>query len=257
MFTLLAADIADRFIIMLWPMIRISALLLVAPVLSISAVTLRIRIIFAFVLTWLIYPLLDWPRLDPTTAFGLVEVFNQAAIGLLMGLMLQIASAALVVAGQAIAGSMGLAMANMMDPNFGNVPVIAQLLVIMGSLIFLGLGGHLLLLQLLLESFRLLPIGTSLLSLDALGHLIAWSSMMFMGGVLLALPVLVILLAVNIGLGVVTRAAPTLNIFAVGFPAMIIAGFLILYASMSSIAARIQWLWMSGFSQIRMILGIE
>ena len=81
--------------------------------------------------------------------------------------------------------------------------------------------------------------------------------MMFMGGVLLALPVLVILLAVNIGLGVVTRAAPSLNIFAVGFPAMIIAGFLILYASMSSIAARIQWLWMAGFSQIRMILGIE
>ena len=257
MFTLLAADIADRFIIMLWPMIRISALLLVAPVLSISAVTLRIRIIFAFVLTWLIYPLLDWPRLDPTTAFGLIEVFNQAAIGLLMGLMLQIVSAALIVAGQAIAGSMGLAMASMIDPNFGNVPVIAQLLVIMGSLIFLGLGGHLLLLQLLLESFRLLPIGTSLLSLDALGHLIAWSSMMFMGGVLLALPVLVILLAVNIGLGVVTRAAPSLNIFAVGFPAMIIAGFLILYASMSSIAARIQWLWMAGFSQIRMILGIE
>ena len=141
MFTLLAADIADRFIIMLWPMIRISALLLVAPVLSISAVTLRIRIIFAFVLTWLIYPLLDWPRLDPTTAFGLIEVFNQAAIGLLMGLMLQIVSAALIVAGQAIAGSMGLAMASMMDPNFGNVPVIAQLLVIMGSLIFLGLGG--------------------------------------------------------------------------------------------------------------------
>jgi len=68
---------------------------------------------------------------------------------------------------------------------------------------------------------------------------------------------MVILLAVNIGLGVVTRAAPTLNIFAVGFPATIIAGLLILYVTMGAIAARIQWLWMAGFSNLRMILGIE
>jgi flagellar biosynthetic protein FliR len=74
---------------------------------------------------------------------------------------------------------------------------------------------------------------------------------------MLALPMMVILLAVNIGLGVVTRAAPTLNIFAVGFPATIIAGLLILYVTMGAIAERIQWLWMAGFSNLRMILGIE
>ncbi|MFZ9734667.1 MAG: flagellar biosynthetic protein FliR [Burkholderiaceae bacterium] len=255
--SLLVADIVDRFVFFLWPMIRISALLMIAPVLSINAVTVRIRVVLAFALTWLIYPLVEWPALDPTTPAGLLEVFNQVAIGALMGLMLQVAMAAVVVGGHAIAASMGLAMANMMDPNLGNVPVISQFLVIMASLIFLGLGGHALLLQLLLESFHLLPIGQSLLSLDAMGHLIAWSSMMFIGGVLLSLPILVILLTVNLGLGVVTRAAPTLNIFAVGFPAMIIAGFLILYAGMNSIAARIQWLWMSAFEQIRMILGLQ
>lgn len=103
----------------------------------------------------------------------------------------------------------------------------------------------------------MIPIGTSLLSLNAMGHLIAWSSMMFAGGVMLALPMMVILLAVNIGLGVVTRAAPTLNIFAVGFPATIIAGLLLLYVTMGATAARIQWLWMAGFSNLRMILGIE
>lgn len=115
MFTLLAADIADRFMVLLWPMIRISALLMVAPVLSLDAITIRIRIVFAFALTWLIYPLMDWPRLDPTTAQGLVEVFNQAAIGLLMGLMLQIVLAAVVVGGQTIASKMGLAMASLME----------------------------------------------------------------------------------------------------------------------------------------------
>lgn len=257
MFTLLAADIADRFMVLLWPMIRISALLMVAPVLSLDAITIRIRIVFAFALTWLIYPLMDWPQLDPTTAQGLVEVFNQAAIGLLMGLMLQIVLAAVVVGGQTIASKMGLAMASLMDPNFGNVPVIAQLLVIMASLIFLGLGGHVLMLELLLQSFQLLPIGTGLISIDAMGSLIAWSSMMFTGAVLLSLPILVVLLTVNIGLGVVTRAAPTLNIIAVGFPALILVGFGVLYASMDSISARIQWLWMGAFAQVRMILGVE
>lgn len=255
--SLLTADIVDRFVVLLWPMIRITALLMTAPVLSLDAVTVRIRIMFAFALTWLIYPLMEWPALDPTTAEGLLEVFNQAAIGVMMGLMLQVVTAAVVVGGQAIASSMGLAMASMMDPNLGNVPVISQFLVILASLIFLGLGGHALLLELLLESFRLLPIGQGLLTLDAMGHLIAWSSMMFVGGLLLALPVLVILLTVNIGLGVVTRAAPTLNIFAVGFPAMILAGFLILYASMNSIAARMQWLWTAAFEQIRIILGLQ
>ena len=257
MFTLLAADIVDRFMVLLWPMIRISALLMVAPVLSLDAITIRIRILFAFILTWLIYPLMDWPRLDPTTAQGLVEVFNQAAIGLLMGLMLQIVLAAVVVGGQTIASKMGLAMASLMDPNFGNVPVIAQLLLIMASLIFLGLGGHVLMLELLLQSFQLLPIGTGLLSIDAMGSLIAWSSMMFTGAVLLSLPILVVLLTVNIGLGVVTRAAPTLNIIAVGFPALILVGFLVFYASIDSISARIQWLWLGAFAQVRMILGVE
>jgi flagellar biosynthetic protein FliR len=72
----------------------------------------------------------------------------------------------------------------------------------------------------------------------------------------MALPVMVSLLFINIGLGVVTRAAPSLNIFAVGFPAMIIAGFLILIISMESIGARIEWLWVQGFTVVRDVLGV-
>jgi flagellar biosynthetic protein FliR len=73
----------------------------------------------------------------------------------------------------------------------------------------------------------------------------------------MALPVMVSLLFINIGLGVVTRAAPSLNIFAVGFPAMIIAGFLILIISMESIGARIEWLWVQGFAVVREVLGVS
>ena len=89
MVTFLAADIVERLLTMLWPMARISALLLIAPVLSLDAVTVRIRIVFAFVLTVFIYPLFDWPVIDPTTAPGLLELANQITIGILMGLILQ------------------------------------------------------------------------------------------------------------------------------------------------------------------------
>lgn len=257
MLSLLAADVVERFLTMLWPMARISALLLVAPVLSLDAVTVRIRIVFALVLTFFVYPLFDWPVIDPTSAAGLLELVNQITIGILMGLILQVVLAAVATGGQAIAGSMGLSMANMMDPNLGNVPVIASFLVILASLIFLGLGGHVLLLELLIQSFEMLPIGQGLLSLNAVGQLLGWSSMMFLGAVLLALPLLVILLAVNLGLGVVVRAAPTLNIFAVGFPAMILAGMAMLYILMGAVGGRMQWLWSAAFAQIRIVLGVE
>ena len=80
---------------------------------------------------------------------------------------------------------------------------------------------------------------------------------MFLGGLLLALPVMVFLLFVNVGLGIVTRAAPSLNIFAVGFPAMVLAGFLVLIVSMDSIGARIDWLWMQAFGVLRDLTGVS
>ncbi|MGB4345860.1 MAG: flagellar biosynthetic protein FliR, partial [Burkholderiaceae bacterium] len=187
---------------------------------------------------------------------GVLEIINQLFIGALMGLMLQITVAALVLAGQAIAGSMGLTMASMIDPNVGNVPVISQVLLILSTLVFLGFGGHVIILSILLDSFRVLPIGQSLMGQIPYAKVIAWSSMMFMGGVLVALPVMVSLLFINIGLGVVTRAAPSLNIFSVGFPATIAAGYIVLIISLESIVARMQWLWMQAFSHVRDLVGL-
>jgi flagellar biosynthetic protein FliR len=205
----------------------------------------------------MIYPLTDWPTVDPISAEGLREVFVQAFIGVLMGLILQVISAALVVGGQAISASMGLSMANMVDPNMGNVPVIAQFLLICSTLIFLGLGGHVIVISMVLESFKIVPIG-AVIELSILFDLmVKWSAMVFLGGVLLALPILVALLFINIGLGVITRAAPALNIFAVGFPAMILAGILLLSMSMSSIGFRIQWLWRQGFETLGQALGVS
>jgi flagellar biosynthetic protein FliR len=252
----LAADVVERFYTFLWPMLRISALMITAPIFSLSAFNTRMRILLALVLTWLVYPLHSWPVVDPTSAQGLVEVFNQIMIGATMGLILQVVVGAVVVAGQSIAAAMGLSMANMIDPNMGNVPVISQLLIVMSTLIFVGFGGHSIMLGLILESFNSLPIGTSILNQAVYGRVLQWSSMVFLGAVLMALPVMVALLFINVGLGVVPRAAPSLNIFAVGFPAMIMAGFVILIISMDSIGGRINWLWVQGFSVVREVLGV-
>lgn len=254
--TLLAAELVERFYTFLWPMLRIGAMLVAAPLLSLNAVTVRIRVVIGLVLTFLIYPLVKWPVIDPISAEGLLEIVNQLFIGSLMGLMLQVATGALVMAGQSISASMGLSMASMYDPNVGNVPVIAQFILILSTLVFLGFGGHVIMISMLLESFRTLPIGQSLLGQVAFGKVIAWSSMIFLGGLLIALPVMIALLFINIGLGVVTRAAPSLNIFSVGFPATIAAGFIVLIFSMESIVSRIQWLWMQSFSHVKDLVGL-
>jgi len=253
----LAADVIERFYTFLWPMLRISALMITAPIFSLSAFNKRLRILMALVLSWLIYPLHKWPLIDPTSAQGLIEVFNQIMIGAVMGLILQIVVAAMVVAGQSMATSMGLSMANMMDPNMGNVPVIAQLMIIMSTLIFVGFGGHAMLLGLIIDSFQTLPIGTSILNQNIYGQVLRWSSMVFLGAVLMSLPVMVSLLFINVGLGVVTRAAPSLNIFALGFPAMIMAGYFILIISLDTIGARIEWLWLQGFNVVRDVMGMS
>jgi flagellar biosynthetic protein FliR len=254
--TLLASEIVERFYMFLWPMLRISALLLTAPLFSLDALTLPIRIMLALVVTIFIYPLVTWPVIDPVTANGILQIVNQLFIGAMMGLMLQVATGALTVAGQTISSSMGLSMATLIDPNVGNVPVIAQFIVILSTLVFLGFGGHIIMLSMVLDSFTAVPIGQSILGQVAFGKVVAWSSMIFLGGVLISLPVMIALLFINIGMGVITRAAPSLNIFSVGLPASIIAGFLVLLLAMDSIVGRIQWLWMQAFNHARDLVGL-
>ena len=253
---IVVAEVVQRFYTLLWPMIRVSAFLLASPFFSLRAVNVRVRVLLAALLTLMIYPLVDWPIIDPYSAAGLREIFNQILIGTVMGMLLQIVNASLVIGGQAVSSAMGLGMANMIDPNMGNVPVISHFFIICSTLIFMGIGGHVLVISLILESFKTLPVGQMLAPDMLMAVLLQWSSMIFLGGLLLALPIMVSLLFVNIGVGVITRAAPALNIFAVGFPAMIMVGMVLLATSMTSIGYRIQWLWRESFNVVGQALGV-
>ena len=248
-------DIMDRFLVVIWPMLRLSSFLVFTSIFSNRAVNLRIRLTLGFVLAFFVSQQITIPHIDPFASAGLLEIVRQILIGLTMGLVFQIASAALVVAGQAISNSMGLSFASMLDPNMGSVPVTSEFFTILGTLVFLGMGGHLVVFGLVLESFRVLPIGVAFFGQDMLGKMIHWSSMMFLGGLLLGLPLVMTLLFINIGLGFVARAAPSLNIFTVGFPALILIGFFVLILSMGSDVARIEWIWSQAFVMLRDFLG--
>ena len=253
---LAAIDIVQHFYALIWPMLRISAMFISAPIYSLKSFNLRLRILLALVLAVMVYPMHTWPRVDPLSAQGLFEVANQVAIGAVMGLVLQVVVAAVVVAGQSMSNAMGMSMASMIDPALGNVPVISEFLQVLSTLIFVSLGGHGLLIGMVIDSFQSLPVGQVFAGQAAWGYFVQWSSMVFLGALLMALPIMVTLLFINMGLGVLTRAAPSLHIFSVGLPASIMAGFLIFWLSLGHIGARMQWLWLQAFDQVRHIIGL-
>lgn len=252
----LSSEIILRFYALVWPLARIGAALMTAPLFSTDAANARIRLMLVLLLSILVFPLVKWPLLDPLSAAGLTAMFNQVAIGLFMGTILQIIISALLVGGQAMSAAMGLSMANLLDPALGSVPLLSQFLLILGSLIFFDLGGHVVVISCLVDSFLQIPVDAELNLGSLATGLFSWSSMMFLGAVLIALPILACLLMVNVGVGVMTRSTPSFNVFSVGFPAMIMAGFVFFLLSVGMLDNRIRWLWTQAFERLRSALGM-
>lgn len=229
----------------LWPFFRIAALMSIAPIFGTQTVPARVKLMIAVGLTLLVAPLLPARDfIDPLSFEGLATTFHQVLIGLAMGFMLTLVFEALITGGQSIAQLMGLGFASMMDPQNGvQVPVVGQFYTIIATLVFLALNGHLVLINVLVSSFQALPIGPTGLSADKLWQLVLWSRWLFITAVTIALPAITALLLVNIAFGVMTRAAPQMNIFAVGFPITILLGFVVMLASLPSFVSKLQQLF--------------
>jgi flagellar biosynthesis protein FliR len=220
----------------LWPLMRISGFCMVAPILGTALVPPRVRLLFAVLLTLMVAPVLhDLPQPDFLSPASVVIVAQQLLIGIGLALFLQMLMQAFVMFGQIAAMQMGLGFASMNDPINGvSVTSISQFYLMLATLLFLAINGHLVMLDVLIESFRTLPVGADI-GAGRLQALVGWASWMFAAGLLMALPAITALLIINCSLGVITRAAPQLNIFAIGFPFMLVLGMLILWASMASI----------------------
>ncbi|HBA33026.1 MAG TPA: flagellar biosynthetic protein FliR, partial [Gammaproteobacteria bacterium] len=240
----------------LWPFLRIGGMLFAIPVFGTRMMPVRIRIMLTLVLTVVIAPVLPAsPDIDIISLTGVLTAIQQLLAGLVMGFVLQMVFSALVMAGEYIAMSMGLGFASLVDPANGvNVPVVSQFYVIVASLLFLALNGMLLLTHLLIQSFQLLPVGIDLLGKDAWWTLVTWGSHMFIGAVLIAVPIVSILLLAYVALGVMTRAAPQLNIFSVGFPVTLMLGFIAMLLTLEGFSSRFQQLLLDGFQLIPVLL---
>jgi flagellar biosynthetic protein FliR len=230
-------QILGQVALFIWPLMRISAMFVSVPLFSIRAVPARVRLILSVAITFVVMPLLPpLPAVEMFSYTGFIMAIAQVMIGLTSGFILQLVFAAVVFAGQGIALSMGLGFSMMVDPQNGQqVPVIAQFYTVTTTLIFISLDGHLLLIQMLLDSFKTLPIGLDGIDKAGIWAILAWSSRMFAGGLLLAMPVIASLLLVNIIFGVAARAAPQLQIFSVGFPATLMVGMLLIWKTLPDV----------------------
>ncbi|MDP2752273.1 MAG: flagellar biosynthetic protein FliR [Rhodocyclaceae bacterium] len=240
----------------IFPLSRILGLLSAAPVFSNAALPMRLRLIVGLAIAMAVVPVIPpMPAVSAGSWTGILILINQTLIGVLMGFTLRLALAAIDVAGELIGLQMGLSFAVFYDPQTaGQTPVVTEFLTLLSMLIFLAMNAHLLALSVLVESFTLLPVVSTPFATSGLTPLMAWASTLFATGLLLALPMIAALLIVNVAMGVLARVAPQLNLFAVGFPVTITAGFVVLLLSMPYFGAALERLFDQSFSALRMVM---
>jgi flagellar biosynthetic protein FliR len=212
-------------------MIRPGAAFLAAPVFGAAAVPVQLRAILALAIgiPALAATHFTLPAEGLVSFAGVMLVAGEVMAGLAIGFAVQIGFSASLVAGELIGNTMGLGFAAMMDPSTGaQNPVVAQFLSIVGTLLFLAIGGHLALAMSVIESYRALPPGAAWPSADAIRGLVYFGSTLFAAGLSIALPVGFAIVLVQIVMGMLARSAPQLNLFAVGFPAALLAGIVLM-----------------------------
>jgi flagellar biosynthetic protein FliR len=243
----------------IFPLARILGLLASAPFFNSVAQPKRVRLVVGLVITFALMPILPpMPAIPAGSWVGFAILAQQIMIGTLLGLTLRIAFAAVDLAGELIGMQMGLSFAVFYDPqNAGQTPVLAEFIGLIVMLVFLAMNGHLLALSVLAESFKLLPVAATPFSFDGIGGIrsfLAWSSVLFSAGLLLALPVITALLITNLATGVLSRVAPQLNIFAVGFPVTLMSGFAMLMFSIPYFGAAMEGLFDKAFRAMAAVL---
>jgi flagellar biosynthetic protein FliR len=241
----------------MWPLLRIGAMFMAAPIFNTRQIPVRFRMLLAVLVTVLVQPVLpDSPVVSVFSTDALLIASQQIAIGVVLGFMMQMTFQALIFGGQVMAYSMGLGFANMMDPTNGvQVPVVAQFWLILAMLAFLMMNGHLVLISAIVDTFTVLPVATDGLSRAGIWELLSWASRMFAAGVVMAMPVIISLLLINIGMGVVSRAAPQLNIFAIGFPITLMMGFMLIWVTLPQVMTNFGGLVIEAFDRSATILS--
>lgn len=251
-----AADISGMAARLWWPSLRISGFVLTAPIASEIAIPPRVKVVFTLALALLVAPFAPVPTdLSIFSGPGMVTAVQEVLIGVAIGLVLALAFEALTFAGQSISMAMGLGFSTLVDPQRGaNVTVLGQMFMIVGVLTYLAINGHLVLLSALAESFHTLPIGGGV-DRRFLITVVNWGAQIFETGLMVALPAVIALVIVNMALGVVSRAAPQLNIFGIGFAITLLCGFFVLMVGLGGLMAGISGLLDNALQTVVQLVG--
>lgn len=225
----------------LLPLFRIAALLMTMPVIGTQLVPVRVRLYLSLAICVVLMPNLPpMPQVDAVSVQAFMLIAQEILIGVMLGFSLQLFFHAFVIAGQIVATQMGLGFASMVDPTNGvSVAVIGQFFLMLVTLLFLSMNAHLVVFEVLAESFVTLPVGTGLVT-EHYWELAGKLGWVLGVALILVLPAVTALLVVNLAFGVMTRAAPQLNIFAIGFPLTLVLGLGIVWVGMADILAQYQ-----------------
>lgn len=214
-------------------MTRIGAAMVAAPLFGMASVPYQVRVVVTGAIALLICawtPIVAPPAL--LSLDGMLSIANEVLLGLALGFVLQLTFAAPTLAAEIIGGGMGMSMATTADPVSGaSSPALGQYFAVVLTVIFLGTGAHLNWIALLVESYATFPPGTAWLAPERFALITQFASMMFITALLIALPVTLILLLVQVTTGIISRSAPALNLFSLGLPAGVLAGLAALIAA--------------------------
>jgi flagellar biosynthetic protein FliR len=218
--------------------IRIGSFLLAAPFFGSRMVPLNIRIILTFTLSIFLYGWIEIPNVTNLSVFELVGVvFIEASIGLTSGLIFAIAFSTVALVGEKIASTSGLSFAIQMDPATGTqAPIVSQFFTLFLLMIFFATDYHLYVFSIVLESYKIVPIGGKISFLNLYEAIMISSGNMFANASLIMLPMVGVLLLINLAVGIITRSAPQLNLFSFGFPITILSTMFVLYFGVSPLA---------------------
>ncbi|NOU24844.1 MAG: flagellar biosynthetic protein FliR [Methylotenera sp.] len=237
-----SSDLLQTWIIsLLWPLTRILGVIAAAPIFNHSSIPNQVKLGLGITLTLIIVPTLPaMPNFEIFSFQGLLILVQQLVIGLAIGFSMRLVFSAVELAGQLIGMSMGLGFASFYDPQTqGQSTAVNQFLVLLSMLIFLSLDGHLLIVTAVANSFTSMPISVGGSSINPM-KIALWGETIFSAGLLLALPAVTALLITNMALGILTKTAPQLNLFGIGFPITLSIGFVVLALSLPGMLKPIQ-----------------
>lgn len=238
-----------------WALGRVSGLFLIAPIFSSTAVPVQIRVGLALALVVVIAPVAP-VGLDPMSGPGIGVMAQQILIGALLGFVLKLVFEAVSFGATLISTTMSLSYAEVVNPLAGGTSsVMSSFYTAMITLIFLALDGHLQLIGLLADSFSTMPIGQNGIDSNALWGVLEWSAHLFAGALRVALPALTALLVVNVGFGAISRSAPSMNLFAVGFPITVSLGLIAVWLALRQLPGAFDALSTDAWATMRGLVG--